>query len=238
VRQALGARVVQGYGLTETTNFATTMPPGLTEEASRLLVTEAEIPSAGVALAGNEVAVLLDDGSLAEPGEAGEICMRGHNIMSRYVGNTQATAAAFAGGWFHSGDLGYQLAVPGYPDPFLVITGRAKNIAKVGAESVSLDEIDRQLRELPGIRDGACVSVPSRFLGEDIIAGVVLAGQGESQATMADVAAVRDKLREVLPAAALPRDVVVLSSIPRTPTGKIKRPDLAGLVTALSDGAS
>lgn len=223
--EAIGARIVQGYGLSETTNFSTTMPADLPAWAYQMLMTRTEIPSAGVALPGNEVSVLRPDGSPAGLGETGEICMRGHNVMTRYAGNPEATARAFRSGWFHSEDLGFVTALAGDQRRFLVITGRSKNIAKVGGESVSLDEMDRQLMALPDIKDAACVSVPSRFHGEEIIAAVVLAGEVD----------VRQELRGLFSAAVLPRTVVHLPAIPRTGTGKVLRPELARMLTAYAE---
>src|SRR2546423_5911889 len=107
------------------------MPTDLPQDAYRRLVLEADIPSIGVALLGNEVVVLTAEGDLAEVGEVGEICMRGHNVMSRYAANPEATEEAFHGGWFHSGDIGFATTDEGSGQTFFVISGRAKNIAKV-----------------------------------------------------------------------------------------------------------
>src|SRR6185436_14333281 len=104
VLDRLGVRVLQGYGLTETTNFSTTMPRGLSDARYRELMVDAAIPSIGVAVHGNEVAVLRPDGTRADPGEIGELCMRGHNVMLGYT-DPEATERVFEGGWFHSGDL-------------------------------------------------------------------------------------------------------------------------------------
>lgn len=216
-------RVLQGYGLTETTNFSTTIPPSVSPETYRRLVTEADIPSIGVAMYGNEVAVLRPDGSRADPGEAGEICMRGHNVMMRYAGNPDATRAAFEHGWFHSQDLGFTVVDKESGDHYFVITGRSKNIAKVGGETVSLEEMERVLRALPGVRDAACASVPHRFSGEQIVAAVVLDGQ--------DLPDVRGHLRHSFAAAVLPQQITTVEAIPRTPTGKILRPQLLRMLT-------
>lgn len=216
----LGARVLQAYGLTETTNFSTTVPRDLPEPAYRRLVVDADIPSIGTAVWGNDVAVLTPEGERAAIGEPGELCMRGHNIMSRYAGEPEATAEAFSGGWFHSQDLGFALRDPDREGMFFVITGRLKNIAKVGGESVSLDEMDRALRLTPGIADAACVALPHRLLGEEVVAAVVMAdGAGHVD--------VRAALRASFATAVLPRRVEIVDAIPRTATGKVRRPELA-----------
>ena len=107
---ALRCPVLQGYGLTETTNFSAIMPTDLAPEVSGHLADE-PIPPVGVALHGNEVAVSFDpDGPPLPPGQVGEVCMRGFNVMNGYAGNDAANAHAFRGGWFHSEDIGYFVA--------------------------------------------------------------------------------------------------------------------------------
>ncbi|MGC4807636.1 class I adenylate-forming enzyme family protein [Micromonospora sp. DT233] len=220
VAERLGVRVMQGYGLTETINFSATMPPDVSAETYRRLMLEAEIPSIGVALYGNEVAVLAADGRPAALGEVGEICMRGHNVMSRYVDNVAATDEAFRDGWFHSQDLGFLTGDEDSPHRFVVITGRSKNIAKVRGESVSLDEMDRALRVIPTMVDAACVALPHRTLGDEIVAGVVCPDQVSDDE-------IHRQLGRTFPPSALPSRVVRLAAVPRTPTGKVVRLELA-----------
>ncbi|NRQ33092.1 acyl--CoA ligase [Nonomuraea sp. NN258] len=227
VRDRLGARVLQGYGLTETTNFSTTMPRDLSETAYDRFLLNADIPSIGVAIPGNEVAVLREDGSRAEPGETGELCMRGHNVMNGYAGNPEATAEAFRGGWFHSQDLGFEQVDADTGYRFFHITGRTKNIAKVGGETVSLEEMERALRAAPGVRDAACACVPRRFVGDEIVAAVVL-DRGEWPDLRAGL---RAHLLTAFAEAVVPRRFEVLDAIPRTPTGKILRPRLRSLLS-------
>ncbi|WP_221524718.1 class I adenylate-forming enzyme family protein [Nonomuraea rubra] len=225
VRERLGARVLQGYGLTETTNFSTTMPPGLPEEDVERFVTGADVPSIGVAVHGNEVAVLTRDGERAAPGETGELCMRGHNVMNGYARNPAATREAFEEGWFHSQDLGFELR-DSSGRAFFFVTGRLKNIAKVGGESVSLEEMEKVLRGVPYVRDAACVAVPHRFLGEEIVAAVVHA-EGAPETVN-----VRPHLLAAFAQSVVPNRVVRLDAIPRTATGKIRRPELAHLLAS------
>lgn len=220
-----GARVLQGYGLTETTNFSTTMPTGLSDQEYRRLMVDVDTPSIGVSFDCNEVAVLDQDGRPVPPGGTGELCMRGSNVMNRYAGNAEATDEAFRHGWFHSQDLGVALEDAASGRTYFVITGRSKNIAKVGGESVSLDEMDRVLRAIPGVLDAACVRTPSRFLGEEIIAAVVL----DQRVTEHEI---RDHLRRSFAESVLPRRIARLDRLPRTSTGKIRRPDLAAYLTS------
>ena len=221
----LGARVVQGYGLTETVNFSTTMPVDLDEAAYRRLMLRTDRPPVGVAVPGNEVAVLLPDGSPAAPGQIGEVCMRGHNVMSRYVGNAEATADAFRGGWFHSGDQGYVTVDEETGHRLHVLTGRLKNIAKVRGETVSLEEMERVLRQVPEVRDAACSTVPDPVTGESVVAAVVTSGEVPDTRLYAWLA-------RHFAAAVLPSRITRMDRIPRTPTGKILRPQLRALLSA------
>ncbi|GAA3728696.1 acyl--CoA ligase [Plantactinospora mayteni] len=222
VYDQLGARIVQGYGLTETTNFATTMPPDLTEDDYRRLMLDTDIPPIGVALHGNEVSVRNSTGEPVPAGTVGEIQVRGHNVMSRYAGNSEATAQAFSGGWFHTGDLGMLRADPATGREYVVITGRIKNMAKVRGEAVSLEEMERVLQAHPGVVDAACVATPDRLAGEQILVALVAPEGVPSDLT--------DHLRQVFAEAALPRRVVLVEAVPRTPTGKIRRPELPDLL--------
>lgn len=222
-----GVPVLQGYGLTETTNFSTTIPRNLPEDAYRRLMLDTDIPSIGAEFYGNEVAVLREDGTRAEPGEVGEICVRGHNVMDRYVGNPSATEEAFRGGWFHSQDLGYHIVECGRS--FFAITGRTKNLAKVAGESVSLEELERALRAVPGVADGACATVPDEVLGDRVVAVVHCAAE------LADEE-LRERLRAALPEFALPREIIRTERVPRSRTGKLRRPELGELVRAVQEG--
>lgn len=98
VHERLGKRIVQGYGLSEAANFSCLMPPDLDDAGYAQLMTEAEIPAVGPALAGNEVAVLGADGLPVPPGVTGEIVVRGPNVMIGYLGDVAATAEALRGG--------------------------------------------------------------------------------------------------------------------------------------------
>ncbi|MGW2280442.1 class I adenylate-forming enzyme family protein [Streptomyces sp. NPDC001770] len=224
VHDRLGARVLQGYGLTETTNFSTTLPTGLSDAAYRRLMLDTDIPSIGTAVHGNEVAVLLPDGSRAAAGQVGELCVRGHNVMSRYANNAAATADAFRGGWFHSQDLGRATTDESTGQPLYVLTGRIKNTAKIRGETVSLEEMERALRALPGVRDAACAALPDRLLGETVAAAVSAPPDLSDSEVLAH-------LRRHFAEAVLPSRVVRVDQVPRTATGKILRPALGELLT-------
>jgi acyl-CoA synthetase (AMP-forming)/AMP-acid ligase II len=226
VAAKLGRRVVQGYGLTETTNFSCTLPPDLPNALYRRLILEAEIPTVGIAFPGNEVAILGPDGARLPPGAQGEICMRGHNVMNGYANNPEATAEAFRNDWFHSQDIGFEQKDPDDGRSFFVITGRAKNMAKIRGETVSIDEMDRVLRDLAGIVDAACVARPHKLDGEEVIAVVVTSAEMTDEEIRAHL--LRHFSRKAQPSSILRRP-----AIPRTPTGKVKRAELRAEVDAI-----
>lgn len=222
VHERLGRRVVQGYGLTETTNFSTVMPVHLSDAGYRRWVLRADVPSAGAELFGNDVAILDDRGEPVPDGTGGEICMRGHSVMAGYFRNSAATAEAFEGGWFHSGDLGHLTPDPETGLRLLTITGRLKNMIKSAGRALSLDEMDRLLRSVPGVRDAAALPVPSPHYGELPAIALVV----EDGARVAD-ARVREALDRAMPTAGLPIEIRTVPEIPRTGNGKIARREVA-----------
>jgi len=124
-------------------NFATTMPTGLTGAAYERAVLGAEIPPVGLAVHGCEVAILDPDGNELALGTAGEVGIRGHSLMSRYLGDDAATDAALGSGWLRTGDIGRLDVGEFASSPLLTLVGRQKNVAKCNGLSISLEEIDR-----------------------------------------------------------------------------------------------
>lgn len=223
---AYGRRVIQAYGLSETTNFATTVPAGLPDEIYREVALDATIPSVGTAVTECEVEVLAPDGRVAAEGEQGEICMRGANIMLGYAGQPELTEQALASGWFHSGDLGFwRTAADG--QRYFYLTGRDKNVAKVRGETVSLEEIERALLSIDTVRDAVCVTEPHRTWGEQIVALVALRDNETG-----DLDSVRGAVTALLSPAALPTRWQLVAHIPRTTTGKLRRAELRELASA------
>ncbi len=216
----VGVRLVQGYGLTETTNFATTVPVDLDEADHRAMLLDTDPPSVGVAVPGNVVAVLDEAGQLLEAGVVGEVCVRGLNVMEGYAGRPDLTVESFAGGWFHTGDLGYWRSGPGGV-PFFFLTGRLKNVAKVSGEAVSLEEVDRAALAVPGVVDAACVAQDDHLTGERLTLFVQLDGS----TTTGDVL---DHIRRRIPPAAVPVQCRSVERIARTSTGKVRRADPIG----------
>ena len=189
---------------------------------------DTEIPSIGIALYGNEISVLRSDGSSAEPGEVGEICIRGHNVLLEYVNPKVGRADSLQDEWFHSQDFGYEVHDPESGHIFFVITGRKKNVAKIMGMTISLEEMEHALQALPHISDVACFTIPDQLLGEAIIAAVVSDQDLDTEHMQAHL---RHHFFNPL---TLPKRYVCVDMIPRTATGKIIRTQLANMLNQAS----
>ena len=138
--------------------------------------------------------------------------MRGNIAMKGYLNNPEATAEAFAGGWFHSGDLGVV-----HPDGYIQLRDRAKDIIISGGENISSIEIESCLYAHPSILACAVVARPDDKWGETPCAFVEL--KPDTQATEAEIIA---HCREHLASFKVPRTVVFME-VPKTSTGKIQK---------------
>jgi acyl-CoA synthetase (AMP-forming)/AMP-acid ligase II len=211
--------LVQGWGLSEYTNFACCMSPRAPKEEHDLLMFTREVPSIGPALAGTEVGVRGGDGELLGEGSRGELVVRGHSLMAGYYEDPENTARAIDGeGWLHTGDEGYFVVHAGRPVFF--VTGRIKEIIIRDAEKYSPLGLERTIaRALPDLAGKLVVlGFPHAEHGEEVGAYVEVASMD---------AAAQAALAAVLDAMPLPeRPKVVLFGarpIPRTHTGKVQR---------------
>ncbi len=142
----------------------------------------------------------------------GEIMMRGHDVMKGYLKNPSATAEAFRGGWFHTGDLGVV-----HPDGYVEIKDRAKDIIISGGENISSIEVEGALYRHPAVMEAAVVARPDERWGESPCAFVTLR-EGAS-ATEAELI---EHCRGELARFKVPRSVV-FGPLPKTSTGKIQK---------------
>jgi acyl-CoA synthetase (AMP-forming)/AMP-acid ligase II len=226
VWRKLGLGIVQGYGLSEVTNFSCVMPSDLDDADYKRWMLKGRRTSIGPALPGQEVEIMNGD-SPAKPEEEGEVVIRGHCVMSGYLHNEQATAEVFRGGWFHTGDLGYYL--PG-PDgcKFMHISGRIRDIAKRSGAMVNLLEIDEVLATIPGVADAAATAFPNQWVDEEIGALVVRA-----KGSALDSDCILEHCRRALPFPETPKAIVFVDEVPRTATGKVRRREMVDRFTAL-----
>ena len=142
----------------------------------------------------------------------GEVMMRGNNVMKGYLKNPVATDEAFAGGWFHSGDLGVL-----YPDGYIQLKDRSKDIIISGGENISSIEVEDQLYKHPAVAYVAVVAKPDEKWGETPCAFVEL--KPGATATAEELIA---WCREGLAAYKCPR-TILFQDIPKTSTGKIQK---------------
>ena len=157
------------------------------------------------------------EGNDVAQGEVGEIVYRGPNMMKGYWQNEQGTADAFAGGWFHSGDL-----VRADEEGFLYVVDRAKDMIISGGENIYCAEVENVLFGHPSIIEAAIIGRAHEKWGEVPVAVVVLA-DGVEDLTLADL---EPYLNENLARFKHPKDIVIVDELPRNAGGKVVKPTL------------
>jgi len=207
VESVFDVPVIQTFGMTEAAPLITTnpLPPG-----------QRKLGSTGPSV-GPKIAIMDPSGNLLPRGDIGEVVIDGDNVISGYENNPEANAQAFAGGWFHTGDMGYL-----DEDRYLFLTGRLKEVINRGGEKISPHEIDKVLLAHPAVAEAVCFSVPHQVLGEDIAAAVVLKDrQNVTEKELSRFAA------EQLAIFKVPKMIYFVRDIPKGPTGKIHRIGIA-----------
>jgi fatty-acyl-CoA synthase len=145
----------------------------------------------------------------------GEVVMRGNNVMKGYFADEAATAEAFRGGWFHSGDLAVM-----HPDGYIEIRDRAKDIIISGGENISTIEVEKALVRHPDVLEAAVVAKPDEKWGERPMAFVTLRpGAGLTAEELIAFS------RETLPGFKAP-SAIEFGELPKTSTGKVKKFEL------------
>ncbi|MBT9247595.1 AMP-binding protein [Gemmobacter fulvus] len=224
--EPLGFNVTQVYGLTETYGPATEClwkPEWDQKTGEDRAAFKART---GVAMATLEGAEVHDTHGMPVPRDAahlGEIALRGNMVMKGYYKNPEATAEAFKGGWFRSGDIALQ-----HPDGYIKITDRAKDIIISGGENVSSVEVEGALMHHPAVSLCAVVAKPDDKWGEVPCAFVEL---------KPGMSATEDELikhcRARLAGFATPK-AVVFCDLPKTSTGKIQKFELRAVAKLMA----
>ena len=142
--------------------------------------------------------------------------MRGNNVMKGYFEQPDASAEAFRGGWFHSGDLGVV-----HPDGYVELRDRAKDVVISGGENISTVEVEQAIMAHPAVLETAVIGVPDERWGERPKAFVVL--RAGRQVTAADIV---EHVRERIARYKVPRDVEFVTALPKTSTGKVQKFEL------------
>jgi fatty-acyl-CoA synthase len=212
----LGIDVTHLYGLTE--SYGPSISCAWHEAWSDLPLDEQAALKAriGVRKHTMEQVRVLDPATLApvppDGVTVGEIMMRGNTLMKGYLKNPQATAEAFAGGWFHTGDLAVV-----HPDGYLQVKDRAKDIVISGGENISTVEVEDALYGHPAVLEAAVVARPDAKWGETPCAFVTL--KDGSAATAEELTSF---CRGRLAGFKVPR-TFVFGPLPKTATGKIQK---------------
>lgn len=207
MEKVYGVRVSEGYGLSETSPVATFNHPGRAPKPG----------SIGQPVWGIEVKLVDKDGDAVPYGETGEIAIRGHNIMTGYLGRPDATAAAIRDGWFRTGDLGRQ-----DEDGDYFIVGRAKEMIVRGGFNVYPRELEEVMMTHPEVSLVAVIGVPHESHGEEVKAFVIRA-TGSALAEAELIAWCKENMAGYK----YPRLVEFRESLPMTATGKVLKRELA-----------
>jgi len=214
--EEMGIAVTHLYGLTET--YGPTVACAWHEAWDELPLAErARLKSrVGVRKANMEEVTVIDPDTMQpvprDGATIGEVMMRGNVVMRGYFKNPRATDEAFAGGWYHTGDLGVI-----HPDGYIQIKDRSKDIIISGGENISSIELEDTLYQHPAVLEAAVVARPDEHWGETPCAFVTL--KSDAAATEADIIAF---CRERLARFKIPK-TVVFGPLPKTATGKIQK---------------
>jgi acyl-CoA synthetase (AMP-forming)/AMP-acid ligase II len=172
--------------------------------------------SIGAPLALADVRIERPDGTLAAPGELGEIVGRSPATCTGYFDNPQKSAETFRGGYVHTGDLGMI-----NEDGFVFIKGRLKDMIITGGQNVHAAEVEEILLAIPGVADCAVFGLPDELWGERIAALIVKSPNASDALTTESIEAA---CRERLAGFKTPRTIVLQTEpLPRTPTGKVQK---------------
>lgn len=207
--------MIETMGLTETAApiLSNPMPPGIRKSGS-----------VGIAV-GDEVMVVNQDEQQLPPGDVGEIVVRGDNVISKYYNAPEATASSFTGeGWFKTGDLGYQ-----DEDGYFFVTGRIKELIIKGGENISPREIDDVLYHHSSVLEVASFGFPDQYYGETVAVAVVLKLNQRCSSTE-----LIDHCKSELGDFRSPSRVFFVNSLPKGPSGKIQRLEIARKLRARS----
>jgi len=217
-----GWQVTQAYGLTETAPFISICEPLPEHEQST--------PAQGAVIKARQGVELITSGELRvvdpemcevprDGTTVGEIVARGNVVMRGYFNDPEATAQAFAGGWFHSGD-----AAVVHPDGYVEIRDRFKDVIISGGENISSIEVESALLRHPAVLEVAVVGMPHEKWGESPKAFVILReGLAVSEPEL------RHFARGVLAHFKVPSEFEFVTALPKTATGKIQKYVLRGM---------
>jgi long-chain acyl-CoA synthetase len=204
--EAFGTKVLEGYGLSETTGMGSFNPPDR----------ERKPGSIGIPVGQTEFRLVDEDDKDVPAGEPGELVMQGEFVMKSYWNRDDATAEVMRGGWFHTGDI-----ATADEDGYYFIVDRKKDLIIRGGYNVYPREIEEVLYEHEAVREAAVVAVPHSSLGEEVGAAVALK-EGEQ----VEPEELREYMKQRVAAYKYPRVIWVVDELPKGPTGKILKREI------------
>ena len=210
--QRFGFVIVEGYGLTEGTCASACNPV----EGVRKLGT------VGPALPGQQIAILAEDGTFAPVGTAGEVVIKGGNVMRGYLGKPEETAKTVKDGWLHTGDVGVL-----DEDGYLTLVDRIKDMIIRGGENIYPKEIENSLATHPSVLEAAVIGAPHQVYGEVPVAYVV--AYPDAPVTEGELL---EHVTALLTRVKVPVAIYVVDTLPRNPVGKIDKPGMRRALSA------
>jgi long-chain acyl-CoA synthetase len=166
-----------------------------------------------------ELTIQDDAGRILEPGEVGELCVRGGNVMLGYWNHPEETAKVFRQGWLLTGDVGYRDT-----DGYFFITDRRKDMLLVNGNNVYPREIETVIQQFPGVKESAVIGRPDARRGEQPVA-YVTPNEGVTLEERELIEFIRKKMADYK----VPRRIVFMAALPRNAMGKVLKTTLRQL---------
>ena len=217
--ERMGFRIVHVYGLTETYGPYSVNQYQRDWDALQPDERAAKQARQGVGMVCADKLRVVDERMNDVPADGttmGEVVMRGNNVMLGYYDDPPATEKAFAGGWFHSGDLGVL-----HPDGYVELRDRAKDVIISGGENISTIEVEQAVVSHPAVLEAAVIGVPDEQWGERPKAFVVLV-QGQTVTPEELIEHVKGRIARFK----APKVVELVERLPKTSTGKVQKFEL------------
>lgn len=215
--KATGGHLVEGYGMTEASPIILGSPLSKDRRPGAL----------GLPFPSTEIRIVDPEDTAVdlEPGQIGELIVRGPQVFEGYFDDPEETALILKDGWLHTGDLVV------LRDGFIYMEDRRKELIILGGFNIYPSQVEDAVRLMPGIQDVAVVGMPGGNKGEEVVAALVL--EAGASVTLSDV---REWAEKSLAHYALPRQIVVVQELPRSQLGKVLRRSLQQQLVELQTG--
>ncbi|MFH7764449.1 long-chain fatty acid--CoA ligase [Acinetobacter sp. BSP-28] len=197
--------IIEGFGMTETSCAALLHPP----------ISEIRQGSVGFPLPGSDIKIINDDGQEVPLDEAGELCIKGPQIVLGYLNRPNETTETFVDGWLHTGDIAKV-----DQDGFCYILDRKKDMVIVSGFNVYPNEIEAILVEHPEVLEAAVIGIPDEQTGESVKAFITSSNPNLSSDH------ILKHCKENLTAYKVPKSIEILNELPKSTVGKILRAEL------------